>query len=143
VHELLGALGRALDQPNCSHMEEGESFSSDYLFEEEYFALRNTAIPLNRGVGGRGQSLLNRTMSRSSRPESRRRAIPSVRSQLVTLPPSLRRVCDALLTGASEKQVAEQLGLSPHTVHDYVKLLYKLFQVHSRAELMAKLLGSR
>ena len=41
------------------------------------------------------------------------------------------------MTGASEKQIASQLGLSPHTTHHYVKTLYRRFGVSSRAEFMA------
>jgi DNA-binding CsgD family transcriptional regulator len=48
-----------------------------------------------------------------------------------------------LLQGLSEKQVARQLGLSPHTVHVYVKSLYQAFGVHSRAELLARFVGKR
>jgi len=43
-----------------------------------------------------------------------------------------------LLTGASEKVVAVKLALSRHTVHDYVKAIYKKLGVASRAELMAR-----
>lgn len=42
-----------------------------------------------------------------------------------------------LLDGLSEKEIAAELGLSPHTVHDYVKSLYRTFRVRSRAELHA------
>lgn len=44
----------------------------------------------------------------------------------------------ALLTGVSEKQIAARLGISPHTVHDYVKRLYRKLGVTSRAALMAR-----
>jgi DNA-binding CsgD family transcriptional regulator len=50
---------------------------------------------------------------------------------------------DLLLTGASEKLIAHKLGLSPHTVHDYVKIIYRKAGVASRAELMARALASR
>ncbi len=53
------------------------------------------------------------------------------------LSPRLRETGAALLTGASEKQIASQLGLSPHTTHHYVKALYRRFGVSSRAEFMA------
>jgi DNA-binding CsgD family transcriptional regulator len=43
-----------------------------------------------------------------------------------------------LLNGDSEKQVARKLQLSPHTVHGYVKALYRRFGVSSRGELLAK-----
>lgn len=53
------------------------------------------------------------------------------------LTPRLRETLDCLLEGDSEKQVAARLGLSGLTVHDYVKTLYRHFQVASRPELMA------
>jgi len=53
------------------------------------------------------------------------------------LSPRLRETGAALMTGASEKQIASQLGLSPHTTHHYVKTLYRRFGVSSRAEFMA------
>jgi len=43
-----------------------------------------------------------------------------------------------LLDGDSEKQVARKLSLSKHTVHVYVKALYRRYGVSSRAELLAK-----
>jgi DNA-binding NtrC family response regulator len=66
----------------------------------------------------------------------------------VTLPPEglsprMRQTLEHLLAGASEKEVAVQLGLSSHTVHDYVKKLYRHFGVSSRAELLATVLGRR
>jgi DNA-binding CsgD family transcriptional regulator len=53
------------------------------------------------------------------------------------LPPRLRPVLDHLLRGQGEKQVAAALGLSRHTVHEYVKVLYRKLGVSSRGELMA------
>jgi len=50
---------------------------------------------------------------------------------------------DLLLTGASEKVIAAKLGLSPHTVHDYVKVIYRKAGVASRAELMARALAAQ
>lgn len=43
-----------------------------------------------------------------------------------------------LLEGDSEKAAAKRLGLSPHTLHEYAKAIYKQFSVRSRAELMAR-----
>ena len=43
-----------------------------------------------------------------------------------------------LLRGDSEKQVAQKLSLSKHTVHVYVKALYRRYGVSSRAELLAR-----
>jgi DNA-binding NarL/FixJ family response regulator len=54
------------------------------------------------------------------------------------LPPRLQQTLKSLLAGDSEKQVAKKLGLSRHTVHVYVKSLYKRFGVCSRGELLAR-----
>jgi DNA-binding NarL/FixJ family response regulator len=54
------------------------------------------------------------------------------------LSPRLRETLDCLLSGSSEKSIAEQLTLSPHTVHGYVKLIYRHFKVKSRAQLLAQ-----
>ena len=54
------------------------------------------------------------------------------------LSPRLQETLHFLLTGKSEKQIATELGLSKHTVHSYVKALYKHFGVTSRAELLAR-----
>ncbi|WP_168219080.1 response regulator transcription factor [Limnoglobus roseus] len=52
------------------------------------------------------------------------------------LTPRLRDVLMALRSGDSEKQIALRLGLSRHTVHEYVGALYRRFGVSSRPELM-------
>ena len=54
------------------------------------------------------------------------------------LSPRLRETLDCLLDGASEKQIAKRLELSPHTVHGYVKLIYRHFKVKSRAQLLSR-----
>jgi DNA-binding CsgD family transcriptional regulator len=56
------------------------------------------------------------------------------------LPPRQRQVLLALLEGCSEKEVAAQLGISRHTVHIYVKAIYRHYGVCSRSELMSQLL---
>lgn len=50
-----------------------------------------------------------------------------------------RQVLELLRRGLGEKQVAAELSVSPHTVHDYVKALYRAYRVASRGELLAKL----
>jgi pSer/pThr/pTyr-binding forkhead associated (FHA) protein len=56
---------------------------------------------------------------------------------LTQLSEAQRRVLDLLLGGGSEKQVAAKLDLSPHTVHNHIKEIYRRFGVSSRAELLA------
>jgi DNA-binding CsgD family transcriptional regulator len=50
----------------------------------------------------------------------------------------MRQTLGHLLEGLSEKEIAAGLGLSVHTVHHYMKLLYVCFGVQTRAELMAR-----
>jgi DNA-binding CsgD family transcriptional regulator len=57
------------------------------------------------------------------------------------LAPRYRRVLERLLGGDSEKQIAHALGLSRHTVHEYVKRIYRAFGVESRGELLSKWIG--
>jgi DNA-binding CsgD family transcriptional regulator len=54
------------------------------------------------------------------------------------LPRRVRQVLVCLMEGDSEKQAALRLGISRHTVHDYVKQLHQRFDVSSRGELLAR-----
>jgi len=58
-------------------------------------------------------------------------------SGLDRLTPSQRRVAALLMEGHNEREVANQLDRSPHTVHQHVKAIYAAFSVRSRAEFMA------
>jgi DNA-binding CsgD family transcriptional regulator len=57
---------------------------------------------------------------------------------LMALSPRQRQTLKCLLAGASEKQIAERLGIRQPTVHEYVTAIYRHFGVHSRAELLAR-----
>jgi DNA-binding CsgD family transcriptional regulator len=57
------------------------------------------------------------------------------------LTPAERQVLHLLLTGLSEKLIAEQLGRSYHTTHDWISSIYRKFGVNNRATLMALWLG--
>src|SRR5215813_5183901 len=52
-----------------------------------------------------------------------------------------REVLDALLRGASEKEVAWELGISQQTVHTHVKSIYLAYGTRSRAELLVRCLS--
>ncbi|MEZ6088089.1 MAG: helix-turn-helix transcriptional regulator [Pirellulaceae bacterium] len=69
--------------------------------------------------------MLGRQLSSSSEPA------PS------ELSPSLQKVLECVLEGDSEKQIASRLNLKPQTVHQYMKSIYRHFNAHSRAELLA------
>lgn len=53
------------------------------------------------------------------------------------LSPRERQTLARLLKGSSEGDVAEELRLSPRTVHDYVESLHRKLGVRSRGELLA------
>lgn len=48
------------------------------------------------------------------------------------------QILDLMVRGKTIPSVAEFLMLSPHTVHGYVKTIYKKLEVHNRAELVMK-----
>ena len=58
--------------------------------------------------------------------------------RVAAMPPRLKGLLFELLDGDSEKEIANRLGLSRHTVHEYVKAIYARLDVSSRGELMAR-----
>jgi pSer/pThr/pTyr-binding forkhead associated (FHA) protein len=60
--------------------------------------------------------------------------------RLRDLTPAQRRVFYHLVNGLAEKRIATKVELSQHTVHNHIRAIYKVFGVHSRAELLASLL---
>ena len=60
-----------------------------------------------------------------------------------TLSPRLDRTLRGLLQGQSEKQIALELKVSIHTVHEYTKALHRRLGVNSRGELLARFLPTR
>ncbi len=62
--------------------------------------------------------------------------LPGSEANEPALPRQLQRVLSCLAHGDSEKQAADRLGLSVHTVNRHVHRLYGRFGVHSRGELM-------
>jgi DNA-binding CsgD family transcriptional regulator len=60
-------------------------------------------------------------------------------SKAIVLTLRERQVVELLLAGATKRRAAAQLGLSEHTVGDYIKSIYRKLQVKSRLELMTKL----
>jgi DNA-binding CsgD family transcriptional regulator len=57
---------------------------------------------------------------------------------LAGLTPRVQQTLHRMLAGDSEKEIGIHMGVSRHTVHVYVKTLYRHFDVNSRGELLAK-----
>jgi DNA-binding NarL/FixJ family response regulator len=56
------------------------------------------------------------------------------------LSPREREVLNGLAEGQAYKQIADQLGVSIHTVRNYIRRIYEKFHVQSRTEAVAKYL---
>lgn len=59
--------------------------------------------------------------------------------EIPKLTPRCRVILNHLVTGRSRKEIAADLGISLHTVNDYVKQIFRHFGVHSRAQLASRL----
>jgi DNA-binding CsgD family transcriptional regulator len=64
------------------------------------------------------------------------------RSQLVSLTPRESEVAMLVIEGLSDREIADALRLSPYTVHQYVKRIYRALDVDSRVALTRLLLGA-
>jgi DNA-binding NarL/FixJ family response regulator len=58
-----------------------------------------------------------------------------------TLSDRERQVLDLLSHGYPEKQIADRLNISQHTVHTYIRRIYEKLHVHSHAQAVAKYAG--
>ncbi len=58
-------------------------------------------------------------------------------AETAQLSPRQQQTLRHLLAGDSEKQIAHKLSRSQHTVHSYVKAIYRNFHVSSRGELLS------
>lgn len=56
----------------------------------------------------------------------------------MTLTKREREVLRGIAAGLSERKLAVDLGVSPHTVHTHIKKIYRKLQVNSRAEAVLK-----
>jgi DNA-binding CsgD family transcriptional regulator len=52
-----------------------------------------------------------------------------------------KEVCLWLLEGCSQQDIALKMGISPHSVNDYLKSAYRKLEVHSKDQLLRKLLS--
>jgi DNA-binding CsgD family transcriptional regulator len=56
----------------------------------------------------------------------------------IALPPRQRKVLDMLCQKMTTAEIAGDLGLSPHTVRNHLKAVFRAYQVNSRAALIAE-----
>jgi FixJ family two-component response regulator len=72
-----------------------------------------------------------------------RREQPALPAAAASLSPRQRQTLDRLVAGACPKDISVDLGVSLHTTRQYIKEIYRRFDVTTRAELMAKVYGSK
>ena len=68
------------------------------------------------------------------------KSAPKHGDESVDLSPRERSVLDGLAAGLAYKQIADQLGVSIHTVRNYIRRIYEKLHVCSRTEAVAKFL---
>jgi hypothetical protein len=59
--------------------------------------------------------------------------------EIDSLPKRLMETVAGMRRGLSRKEIADELQISPHTVHTYERQLFEKFDVNSRGELLARL----
>lgn len=59
----------------------------------------------------------------------------------ITLSPQERDVLGRLAQGHTYARIAEDMGITIHTVRNYIRRIYEKLQVHSRTEAVAKFKG--
>ncbi|TWU29951.1 response regulator transcription factor [Bythopirellula polymerisocia] len=101
-----------------------------------------SAVTIHRPIGEqqfgeRERKLLEFTQGEIGRLVGKALAGPD-EPQEALLPRRVQQTLHCLLEGDSERQVASRLGISPETVHQYVKQIYRHYMVSSRAELLAR-----
>ena len=65
---------------------------------------------------------------------------PGDTAQFETFTPAQQEIITKLMEGRREGEIAAMLGRSPHTIHTHLKAIFRRMGVHSRAELMVKLI---
>lgn len=104
-----------------------------------------SAIGLHRHVGKAGYSERDRTivhilMQQVDWLHHAGTDVPAAK-EYVSLSPRERQIMIYVLAGGARQEIAAKIGLSEHTVADYMKQIYHKFNVNSRAELLAQFIS--
>lgn len=59
------------------------------------------------------------------------------RESIVSLTPRQRQIADAVVEGLSYKMIADKLMVSPETVRDHIKKMFKKLHINSKGELIS------
>lgn len=107
---------------------------------------RLIAVEIARSGGAEGVGIADEELLSAIVPALGRRTLLAIGGADASdsgqwLTPREQIILQHLLLGKSVRQIAEELGRSPHTVHDHVKSLHRKLNASSRGELVAKALG--
>jgi DNA-binding CsgD family transcriptional regulator len=106
---------------------------------------RCVLVYLSAGVRSPGATDEFLGVLQSCLPLLSRRALMALGAKRITrsdwLSERERLVLDRLSAGLSVREIAEELGRSPHTVHDNVKSLHRKLAATTRGQLIARALG--
>jgi DNA-binding CsgD family transcriptional regulator len=150
------AAGQVPDQPARGEAAEGQAVEVPVhpikpVYGGKSFVLSQYSLPhisavdqlgLHRAYGDAPFSAAEHRLVRLFHSELgrlwKRDVLRDVKNPQQDLPPRLSQTLAELLAGRSEKEIANRLELSRHTIHNYVKALHQRFEVSSRGELLAK-----
>ncbi len=59
--------------------------------------------------------------------------------KVIKLPPMQRKVLDMLCQKMNTKEIAAKLGLSPHTIRNHLKAVFRAYDVNNRTALIAEI----
>lgn len=108
---------------------------------ESYFALDRS--PQDPPFDDRARNVLRLFLAGCPHFHEEQLRVRGVLDASARLSPRESSVLRLLLTGLSEREIADALGLSYHTTHQYVTSVYRKFDVNSRAQLTARWLRVR
>jgi DNA-binding CsgD family transcriptional regulator len=100
-----------------------------------------SGIGLVRAVGSRPFSARESAIVRLFHEGCDSMLVPASGAPGAALSPRLRQALECLLSGASDKTVAAEMGISHHTAREYTQKILKAFGAASRAELIARVAG--
>lgn len=61
----------------------------------------------------------------------------------MNLSPQQKRILEGIAAGKKRETIAAEMGLSVHTVNDYVKRIYNRLDCHTGAEALSKYILQR
>ncbi len=113
--------------------------ADNFVYSHQFMAHRSCIhlLSLNRAWGRRAFTQRERCLAALFHEELGRLWREQSLDPLARLSRREAQTLQLLQEGDHEKHVADRLGLSRHTIHDYIKTIYRKLNVSSQPELMA------